>query len=238
MEQHVIKDFRVRQARPKVVSKTLNELPINDRDYRASDPRGGVYGAAELVPLRLRGWLNGAQSVRLNGDAAPHTARVERRDVLEQHARQYCNPEPGNDPRHMYKRRWESVRPVEWAVKLCREFGRKVATAEEARRIMKVGVWYNTGEETLFSLGLPPNRPEGYRGFLTYNTDGCPGQQTHGRIPPASFNQAYFRHDGHLLNSHRSKEPIDERWTPAKAGDAPRVPGCRSMGPVWAQLQT
>jgi hypothetical protein len=53
-----------------------------------------------------------------------------------------------------------------------RQFGRKVATAEEARQIMKVGVWYNTVEETLFNLGLPPNRAAGQTGFLTYDTDG------------------------------------------------------------------
>ena len=55
---------------------------------------------------------------------------------------------------------------VEWAVKLCREFGRKVATGDEARKIMKIGVWYDKVEETLFNLGLLPNRPEGYNGFL------------------------------------------------------------------------
>jgi hypothetical protein len=70
------------------------------------------------------------------------------------------------------KQRWDSVKQIEWAVKLCEQFGRKVATAEEARKIMKVGVWYDTVEETLFNLGLPPNRAEGYKGFLTYETDG------------------------------------------------------------------
>jgi hypothetical protein len=27
-------------------------------------------------------------------------------------------------------------------------------------------------EETLFNLGLPPNRPDGMPGFLVYDTDG------------------------------------------------------------------
>jgi hypothetical protein len=72
----------------------------------------------------------------------------------------------------MHKQRWESVRQVEWAVKTCEQFGRKVVTAEEVRQIMKVGVWYNTVEETLFNLGLPPNRAEGQKGFLAYDTDG------------------------------------------------------------------
>ena len=72
----------------------------------------------------------------------------------------------------MHKKRWPTVKQVEWAVKQSEQFGRKVATAEEARKIMKVGVWYDTVEETLLHAGLPPNRPEGYKGFLTYDTDG------------------------------------------------------------------
>ena len=80
------------------------------------------------------------------------------------------------------KQRWDSVKQIEWAVKLCEQFGRKVATAEEARKIMKVGVWYDTVEETLFNLGLPPNRAEGYKGFLTYETDG--------RLPKAAAVQS------------------------------------------------
>ena len=44
--------------------------------------------------------------------------------------------------------------------------------ADEARKIMKVGVWYDTIEETLFNLGLPPNRQDGAKGFLAYDTDG------------------------------------------------------------------
>jgi uncharacterized protein (DUF849 family) len=70
------------------------------------------------------------------------------------------------------KNRWESVKQVEWAVKIAEQFGRKVATADEARAIMKVGVWYNSVDETLSNLGLPPNRAEGQRGFLVHQTDG------------------------------------------------------------------
>jgi hypothetical protein len=58
---------------------------------------------------------------------------------------------------------------------LSRAFGRKIATAEEARRIMKIGVWYNSPEETLHALGLPPNRKEGEPGFLTWDTTGKKG---------------------------------------------------------------
>jgi uncharacterized protein (DUF849 family) len=70
------------------------------------------------------------------------------------------------------KQRWPSVKQVEWAVKMSEQHGRKVANTDEARKIMKVGTWYNTVEETLFNLGLPPNRAEGQKGFLAYDTDG------------------------------------------------------------------
>lgn len=72
----------------------------------------------------------------------------------------------------MNRKRWSTVKQVEWAVKQSEQFGRKVATAEEARKIMKVGVWYETVEETLFKVGLPPNRTDGSKGFQSYDTDG------------------------------------------------------------------
>jgi len=38
--------------------------------------------------------------------------------------------------------------------------------------IMKIGTWYDSADETLLQLGLPPNRKEGRSGFLGYATDG------------------------------------------------------------------
>ncbi|GAU85937.1 3-keto-5-aminohexanoate cleavage protein [Bosea sp. BIWAKO-01] len=70
------------------------------------------------------------------------------------------------------KKRRTTVQQIEGAVRLSREFGRKVATAEEARAIMKIGVWYDSVEETLHHLGLPPNRADGQPGFLVWETDG------------------------------------------------------------------
>ena len=70
------------------------------------------------------------------------------------------------------RKRRTSVQQVEGAVRLCREFGREVATAEQAREIMKIGVWYDSVDETLRALGLPPNRRDGQKGFLVYETDG------------------------------------------------------------------
>jgi uncharacterized protein (DUF849 family) len=71
--------------------------------------------------------------------------------------------------------RFTTVKQVEQMVRLSEGYGRKVATAEEARKIMKIGVWYNSVEETLQKLGLSPNREVGQLGFLTWDTDGKKG---------------------------------------------------------------
>jgi len=68
------------------------------------------------------------------------------------------------------RKRKTSVQQVEGVARLCREYGRKVATAEEAREMMKIGVWYNSVEETLQNLGLPPNRSGDKKGFLVWET--------------------------------------------------------------------
>jgi uncharacterized protein (DUF849 family) len=70
------------------------------------------------------------------------------------------------------RQRMTSVKQVEAAVRMSEQFGRKVATAEEARKILKVGVWYDSVDETLMHLGLPPNRGDGQKGFLNWDTDG------------------------------------------------------------------
>ena len=55
---------------------------------------------------------------------------------------------------------------------LADRFGRKIATADEAREIMKIGVWYDSVDETLQHLGMPPNRGDDDRGFMVWETDG------------------------------------------------------------------
>ena len=70
------------------------------------------------------------------------------------------------------RKRATSVKQIEGVVRLAKEFGRKVATAEEAHKIMKIGVWYDSVEETLKNLGLPPNPTEYNPGFLLWETDG------------------------------------------------------------------
>ncbi|MFO1406637.1 MAG: 3-keto-5-aminohexanoate cleavage protein [Steroidobacteraceae bacterium] len=62
--------------------------------------------------------------------------------------------------------RFTSVAQVEQMVRMARELGRDVATAKDARRILKIGTWYDTPDQTLAALGMTPNRKPGQRGFL------------------------------------------------------------------------
>jgi uncharacterized protein (DUF849 family) len=69
-------------------------------------------------------------------------------------------------------KRLTSVQMIEKHVRMAKELGRKIATGDDARRILKIGVWYDSVEETLFNLGLPPNRKKDQEGFLLYETTG------------------------------------------------------------------
>jgi uncharacterized protein (DUF849 family) len=80
--------------------------------------------------------------------------------------------------------RMTSVEQVEQVVRIANELGRKVATADEARQILKIGTWYNSPDETLANLGLPPNRKDGQLGFIVKETDG----RLH---PPASGSDSH-----------------------------------------------
>jgi uncharacterized protein (DUF849 family) len=68
--------------------------------------------------------------------------------------------------------RMTSVEQVEQVVRIANELDRKVATADEARQILKIGTWYDSPDETLANLGLPPNRKDGQLGFIVKETDG------------------------------------------------------------------
>jgi hypothetical protein len=88
--------------------------------------------------------------------------------VLGQHVR--CGVED-----NLWGRKGErmtTLQQIETLERIAEQLGREIATGDDVRRIMKIGTWYDTVEETLFNLGLPPNRPEGHPGFLVYDTDG------------------------------------------------------------------
>ena len=68
--------------------------------------------------------------------------------------------------------RMGTVEQVKFMAETAKLLRREIATGADARRIMKIGTWYSSPDETLFNLGLPPNRKGGELGFITYETDG------------------------------------------------------------------
>jgi uncharacterized protein (DUF849 family) len=63
-------------------------------------------------------------------------------------------------------KKMSTVEQIEQLVRISREYGRKVASAQEAREISKIGVFYDTVEETLLANGFAPNRNGATQGFL------------------------------------------------------------------------
>ena len=175
-----LKRLAKNKIQPYFVPGHVHNLEIIERLLRAGIYKGPLnlalccYGGGSMGrnPFdwmeALRRAPHGAASVTFWSSMRGNIALQTLGTILGQHVR------VGNEDNiwDMHKKRWPTVKQVEWAVKQSEQFGRKVATAEEARKIMKVGVWYDTVEETLLHAGLPPNRPEGYKGFLTYDTDG------------------------------------------------------------------
>jgi uncharacterized protein (DUF849 family) len=59
-----------------------------------------------------------------------------------------------------------TVQQIEQLVRISREFGREVATGKEARKICKIGVFYDTVEESLAQNGFAPNAKGRQQGYL------------------------------------------------------------------------
>jgi uncharacterized protein (DUF849 family) len=59
-----------------------------------------------------------------------------------------------------------TVQQIEQLVRISREFGREIASGKEAKEIMKIGVFYDTVEESLMANGFSQNRKGGNQGYL------------------------------------------------------------------------
>ena len=59
-----------------------------------------------------------------------------------------------------------TVEQIEQLVRMAREFGRAVADGPTAKRLCRIGVFYDTVEETLAANGFAPNPIPGHQGFL------------------------------------------------------------------------
>jgi hypothetical protein len=174
-----LKRLRKHKIQPYFVPAHFHQLEIIERLVRA-----GVYTG----PLNMA--LTGYGGRTLGRNPFDWMEMVRRApqgavaDILDQHAghdhvfRDSDCPRPSRSGRQRGQplgrepERMTSVDQIKGAVRISQQFGRKVATAEEARKIMKVGVWYHTVEETLQDLGLPPSREGDNKGFLVWGTDG------------------------------------------------------------------
>jgi uncharacterized protein (DUF849 family) len=65
-----------------------------------------------------------------------------------------------------HKEKMGTVRQIEQLVRMSREFGRAIATGPEAKAICKIGVFYDSVEETLAQNGFAPNPKSGQQGYL------------------------------------------------------------------------
>ena len=75
-----------------------------------------------------------------------------------------CGPQKG--------KRMTSIEQIKWVKDIANKLNRPIATAKQARQMLKLGTWYNSVDETLSALGLPPNREGGQQGFIVHKTDG------------------------------------------------------------------
>jgi len=57
-----------------------------------------------------------------------------------------------------HKSKMSTVKQIEQLVRISREVGREIATGKEAKKICKIGVFYDSIEETLAKNGFAPNR--------------------------------------------------------------------------------
>ena len=136
--------------------------------------RGHYKGPLNLTWIGIGGGFDGPnpnnfmEFIRRAPDGATITAESVMRNVLPlntmamamgMHAR--CGNEDtlyGADGNKI-----TSVGQIEQLVRIAKELGREIATAKEAREIYKIGVQYNSVDETLAQLGMVPNREPGRR---------------------------------------------------------------------------
>ena len=137
--------------------------------------RRGLYkGPLNLTWIGIGGGFDGPnpnnfiEFIRRAPDGSTITAESVMRNVLPLNVMAMCmglHTRCGNEDT-LYGPdggKMTSVQQIEQIVRIARELGREVATAREAREIYKIGVQYNSVEETLAKLGMPPNRERGQR---------------------------------------------------------------------------
>ena len=64
------------------------------------------------------------------------------------------------------KSKMSTVQQIEQLVRIANDFGRPIASGQDAKRISKIGVFYDTTEECLAQNGFAPNPVRGHQGYL------------------------------------------------------------------------
>ena len=88
-----------------------------------------------------------------------------------------------------------TVEMIESQVKMAQLIGRPIATPEQTRQMLKIGVTYKSIDETLSKIGLPPNREGINKGFMVHKTDGIlhpPAQGGCGHIHAGEWEEGVF----------------------------------------------
>ncbi|MGY4532292.1 uncharacterized protein (DUF849 family) [Pseudomonas sp. TE3786] len=76
------------------------------------------------------------------------------------------HPRVGNEDTiiDQHGKRFGSVQQIEQTVRVAHELGREIASGKEAREIYRIGVQYDSIEQTLLANGMAPNRQAGQKG--------------------------------------------------------------------------
>jgi uncharacterized protein (DUF849 family) len=164
VEEH-LRRLTAKGIQPHFQLTSMPDLETVDRLVR----RGHYMGPLNLTWIGIGGGFDGPnpnnfmEFIRRAPDGSTVTLESVMRNVLPintmavclgMHTR--CGIEDTLYDQHGKK--ISSARQVEQIVRIARELGRDVASGKEARAIYKIGVQYNSVEETLARNGMAPNR--------------------------------------------------------------------------------
>jgi uncharacterized protein (DUF849 family) len=136
--------------------------------------RGHYMGPLNLTWIGIGGGFDGPnpnnfmEFIRRAPDGSTVTLESLMRNVLPINVMAMClgmHTRCGNEDTlyDQHGAKMTSVQQIEQLTRVARELGREIATGREAREIYKIGVQYNSVDETLAKLGMVPNREPGAR---------------------------------------------------------------------------
>ncbi len=131
--------------------------------------RGHYMGPLNLTWVGIGGGFDGPnpnnlmEFIRRAPDGSTVTLESVMRNVLPVNVMAMCmgmHPRCGIEDTiyDQHGAKMTSVQQIEQLTRVARELGREIATGKEAREIYKIGVQYNSVDETLAQLGMVPNR--------------------------------------------------------------------------------